>query len=61
MGIASALVRSWEDGTSQPDTRQLKILANLLDFDPEKYASICPHESGKEPAACRTEISAPIV
>jgi ribosome-binding protein aMBF1 (putative translation factor) len=30
MGIASALVCSWEDDNSQPDTRQLEILANLL-------------------------------
>jgi ribosome-binding protein aMBF1 (putative translation factor) len=34
MGIATALVSSWEDGTVQPDTRQLNALANLLDFDP---------------------------
>jgi ribosome-binding protein aMBF1 (putative translation factor) len=40
MGIARALVRSWEDGTSRPDNRQLKVLASLLgydaDFDPTK-------------------------
>src|ERR1039458_10121304 len=28
MGIATALVRSWEDGTSQPDNQQLKVLAS---------------------------------
>jgi ribosome-binding protein aMBF1 (putative translation factor) len=33
MGIATALVRSWEDGTTQPDNRQLGVLANLLGFD----------------------------
>jgi ribosome-binding protein aMBF1 (putative translation factor) len=33
MGIATALVRSWEDGTSRPDNRQLAVLANLLGFD----------------------------
>ena len=33
MGIATALVRSWEDGTIQPDNRQLEVLANLLGFD----------------------------
>jgi ribosome-binding protein aMBF1 (putative translation factor) len=33
MGIATALVRSWEDGTSQPDNRQLKVLASLLGYD----------------------------
>jgi ribosome-binding protein aMBF1 (putative translation factor) len=32
MGIATRLVRSWEDGTSQPDNRQLEILASLLGF-----------------------------
>jgi ribosome-binding protein aMBF1 (putative translation factor) len=30
MGIATALVRSWEDGTSQPDSEQVKVLAELL-------------------------------
>jgi len=30
MGIATALVRSWENGTSRPDNRQLEVLANLL-------------------------------
>jgi hypothetical protein len=33
MGIVAVLVRSWEDGTSQPDNRQLHILASLLGFD----------------------------
>jgi ribosome-binding protein aMBF1 (putative translation factor) len=33
MGIATALIRSWEDGTSQPDSQQLKVLARLLGFD----------------------------
>jgi DNA-binding transcriptional regulator YiaG len=40
MGIAATLVRSWEDGTSQPDNRQLKALAGVLgcnpDLDPTK-------------------------
>jgi len=48
MGIASALVCSWEDGTSQPNSRQLEILANLLGFDLAKYASIFPRDPGKE-------------
>jgi len=34
MGIATALVRSWEDGSSQPDKRQLAILANFLGVAP---------------------------
>jgi len=33
MGIATALVRSWENGTSQPDSQQLKVLARLLGFN----------------------------
>jgi hypothetical protein len=40
MGIAAALIRSWEDGTSQPDSVQMKVLASLFgydaDFDPTK-------------------------
>ena len=30
MGIAQALVRSWEDGKSQPDSRQLGFSANIF-------------------------------
>jgi ribosome-binding protein aMBF1 (putative translation factor) len=33
MGIATALVRSWEDGTSQPNERQLDVLENLFGCD----------------------------
>jgi ribosome-binding protein aMBF1 (putative translation factor) len=33
MGIATALVRSWEDGTAQADSQQLKVLADILGFD----------------------------
>jgi ribosome-binding protein aMBF1 (putative translation factor) len=33
MGIATALVRSWEDSTAEPDNRQLEVLASLLGFD----------------------------
>jgi ribosome-binding protein aMBF1 (putative translation factor) len=33
MGIATTLVRSWEDGTIQPDKQQLMALANHLRFD----------------------------
>ena len=33
MGIATALVHSWEDNTTQPDNRQLEVLATLLGFD----------------------------
>jgi ribosome-binding protein aMBF1 (putative translation factor) len=34
MGIATALIRSWENGTSQPDSQQLKVLAKYLDATP---------------------------
>jgi ribosome-binding protein aMBF1 (putative translation factor) len=37
MGIITALIRSWEDGISQPDKRQWETLANLLGFDHSKY------------------------
>lgn len=30
MGIATALVRSWENGESQPDKQQLEMLADCL-------------------------------
>jgi ribosome-binding protein aMBF1 (putative translation factor) len=33
MGVATALIRLWEDGTTQPDNRQLKVLADILGFD----------------------------
>jgi len=34
MGIATALIRSWESETGRPDNRQLKTLANILECDP---------------------------
>jgi ribosome-binding protein aMBF1 (putative translation factor) len=34
MGIARAVVRSWERGASQPDSQQLKVLAHLFGVDP---------------------------
>jgi ribosome-binding protein aMBF1 (putative translation factor) len=38
IGIATALVRSWENGASHPDDRQMQVLEGLLgcdsDFDP---------------------------
>jgi DNA-binding transcriptional regulator YiaG len=40
MGIATSLVLSWEDGGSQPDGQQMKVLVSLFgyeaDFDPTK-------------------------
>ena len=36
MGIASVLVRSWEDGTHKPDSRQLEFLESFLGFTTSK-------------------------
>ena len=40
MGIATSSVLSWEDGDSQPDSQQIKVLVSLFgndpDFDPIK-------------------------
>jgi ribosome-binding protein aMBF1 (putative translation factor) len=33
MGIATAMVHSWENDTSEPDDRQREILSNLLALD----------------------------
>ena len=33
MGIAASLVCSWESGSRQPDTHQMKILATILEFN----------------------------
>jgi ribosome-binding protein aMBF1 (putative translation factor) len=37
MGIAMALVRSWESGGSQPDRKQLQGLANYLGLLCERH------------------------
>jgi ribosome-binding protein aMBF1 (putative translation factor) len=42
MGIAHAVVRSWEAGESQPDSHQLNDLAAILGFDAKDFeAHIC--------------------
>jgi DNA-binding transcriptional regulator YiaG len=33
MGIATSLVLSWEDGDSQPDGQQMKVLVSLFGYD----------------------------
>jgi hypothetical protein len=43
MGIAAAWVRSWEDGTSQPDNRQMNALAGLLGVDAGFNTVTFPH------------------
>jgi DNA-binding transcriptional regulator YiaG len=56
MGIATALVRSWENGTVRPDIRQLEMAAKFLRFAPANYSIIFRHEPKTEPAVYRTEI-----
>jgi ribosome-binding protein aMBF1 (putative translation factor) len=56
MGVAMALIRSWENGTAQADSQQLKVLANLLgcdaDFDPTKEEALAtPPTPRTEPVA----------
>ena len=34
MGIASAIVCSWESGAKMPDSQQMAFLATVLGFDP---------------------------
>lgn len=51
-----ALIRSWENGTAQADSQQLKVLANLLgcdaDFDPTKEEALAtPPTPRTEPVA----------
>ena len=43
MGVATGLINSWENGTIQPDIRQLKALANILEFD----AADCGYRVGE--------------
>jgi len=37
MGIAAAWICSWESSTRQPDSQQLKRLAQIIGFDVENY------------------------
>jgi DNA-binding transcriptional regulator YiaG len=48
MGIATALVRSWEDGSTQPNEQQMKILAGILNFHPRSNSveSLWVHHTG---------------
>jgi ribosome-binding protein aMBF1 (putative translation factor) len=49
MGIAASVVSLWEDGTSQPDDRQLKVLENLLAVETGCNASFVPARGEKPP------------
>jgi DNA-binding transcriptional regulator YiaG len=40
MGIADCIVRSWENGSRQPDGKQLTFLVNFFGSDPKKEANI---------------------
>jgi len=37
MGIAAAVVYSWEGNTHQPDIQQLEDLSSLLGFNPDNF------------------------
>jgi ribosome-binding protein aMBF1 (putative translation factor) len=37
MGIATSIICSWESGTRQPDSQQLKVLASILGFDAKDF------------------------
>jgi DNA-binding transcriptional regulator YiaG len=37
MGIATALVRSWESSSRRPDSQQLKVLSSVLGFDAKDF------------------------
>lgn len=49
MGIPSALIRSWENGASQPDHHQLECLAKVLQSDKALWnlASILRDSTGQ--------------
>jgi DNA-binding transcriptional regulator YiaG len=40
MGITTSLVYSWENGTDQPNSQQLKILSSVLGFDSKDFAKL---------------------
>jgi DNA-binding transcriptional regulator YiaG len=42
MGIATAIVSSWESGLNTPDSQQLTLLAAVLGFDAESFRKSFP-------------------
>lgn len=40
MGIATALVYSWEGNIQQPDCQQLKVLASVLGFEAKDFETL---------------------
>jgi transcriptional regulator with XRE-family HTH domain len=48
MGIATALVRSWENGISQPDCKQLEHLTKIFKLKEPKYLSFKDADSAIE-------------
>jgi len=40
MGIATALIQSWEDGTSQPNGQQLEILSSVLGLNAKLFETL---------------------
>jgi ribosome-binding protein aMBF1 (putative translation factor) len=51
LGIPTRLVRSWSDGTCQPNSQQLEVLTKFLGIAPPEEnvfaIPICPHEPEK--------------
>ena len=45
MGIAAALVNSWEDNTRQPSSQQLADLSSLLEFKTEEIKMLIHFEA----------------
>jgi hypothetical protein len=52
LGIPTPLVRSWSDGTGQPNTQQLEVLAKFFEIEPPKLGAfatpIVPPRAGKK-------------
>ena len=40
MGIATAWVQSWENGSRQPDIQQLEILSSILEFNAKDFEAL---------------------
>jgi len=49
MGIATALVQSWENDTGYPNDQQLKFLANLFGITPPKEGAFIAPISARQP------------
>jgi ribosome-binding protein aMBF1 (putative translation factor) len=43
MGIATVLIQSWEDGTSQPNGQQLEVLSSVLGLNAKLFETLTSH------------------